>query len=178
MRNIILPTDQVMQLTRVRSAKKELQLRFMGPEGLAPGADNRWTNDHKEVFVSLSGRDGKKKDHRIAVVCGVGHHEKVEGLGIMAHIKFEDGWVEIASISTGERVGYVAPPPEARGRGLFGVVLAETVALALENDVRIVSVIPDNKKLRYYYAGYDFVGSQKGALFLPIDNFSLEPSYS
>lgn len=169
MGRLVLPTEQVMQLTRVRTAKREFQLRLIAPDGLAPGKDNRWTNDKAEIFVSISGREGRK-GHRIAIAGRMEDEEKT----IVAQINVENGWLEIASIHSDSRVGYVSPPVEARGRGIFGLVLAETVAIALEQDTRMVSVIPDNKKLRYYYAGYNFVGSQKGALFLPVGNFSLE----
>ncbi|MFH1521096.1 MAG: hypothetical protein ABID61_05615 [Candidatus Micrarchaeota archaeon] len=169
MERIILPREDVLQLTRVRSTKQQLQLRLMNPEGLIVKGENRWGNDRGELFVSFVHE--QRGTTSVVVACAISEDEIVVRLHIIAQIRLGRKCAKITRITNGAPGFYDAPHPKTTGRGFFGVVLSETVALALDRNISVVKIMPDDKRLRDYYARYGFGESQKGQQLLPIRDF-------
>lgn len=130
-----------------------------------------WTNQKQELFRSCI--DAKRQDLFIHKMDGSGTDE----VWVRAEVGVnKSGMLQIYDIYSQMSRNPERPPYKyARGRGLFGVALAECIAYASEKGIHIIGVVPANEALEAYYGKYGFAGCIDGKMVKVIEPEALRP---
>ncbi|VVC04403.1 Uncharacterised protein [Candidatus Bilamarchaeum dharawalense] len=171
MKILALPSDVALQLTKPEIVKRpKLLLKPLDPEGIVGGASNVWGNEKGEKFASVRDPKSTRNGWEITISRIMGGQRPYHVPWVSAYLKIVGDGIEITSIADRDNHYYAPPPPEKRGRGLFGAVLAETVLFCLENGSNTVLITPESRHVRAHYANYGFQADTENRMKFSVDH--------
>ncbi|MGV8176730.1 MAG: hypothetical protein ACP5NX_02955 [Candidatus Bilamarchaeaceae archaeon] len=171
MRKLSATSPSVTALATPEKRNEMLHLVPLAERRVGDTVYHFWTNAKQELFRSCI--DAKRQDLFIHKMDGSG----IDDEWVRAEVGVnKSGMLQIYDIYNQMSRNPERPPYKyARGRGLFGIALAECIACASEKGIHIIGVVPANEALEAYYGRYGFAGWMDRKMVKVIEPEALRP---